>query len=153
MKPPRIDRFDAKQKIKPEPVDFTGIPALAQKPAPLPQSVQSQEANPLPPTSAPSLQAPLDQTINQSINPSMNRFMNQPRNRPMQKPVGFYISPQLDERLDTAVRYYKERHGFPKVDRSVVLNALLESSEHWTAQALDLLTSRIITVLTRKLTG
>ena len=64
----------------------------------------------------------------------------------MQKPVGFYISLQLDERLDAAVRYFKEKHGFPKVGRFVVLNALLESGEHWTEQTLDLLVSQVITM-------
>jgi hypothetical protein len=153
MKPPRVDRFDSKQKIKPEPVDFSGVPSIEHKTSPSPEVPQVIEPKPLQSTLPTSGKTPLDSSTNQSINPPINRLINQSNNSLMQKPVGFYISPHLDERLDTAVRYYKEKHGFRKVDRSVVLNALLESGENWTDQALDLLVSRVITILTRKLTG
>jgi hypothetical protein len=139
MKTPRVDRFDAKHKVKPEPVNFAGVPAIAHQQPPTAPTAFTP--------------APLDPAVNQPIHQSIHQLINHPRNRLMQKPVGFYITSQLDERLDAAVRYYKEKHGFSKVDRSVVLNALLESGEHWTEQALDLLISRVITVLTRKLTG
>jgi hypothetical protein len=126
-------------------------PEPSQTPSPETQVPKSKETQ----TTYPSSPPPKTKTDppHQLIDRPINQLINHPNTHLMQKPVGFYISPQLDDRLDAAVRYYKVRHGFRKVDRSVVLNALLESGENWTDQALDLLVSRVINILTRKLTG
>jgi len=58
---------------------------------------------------------------------------------------------RLDKRLDTAVRYLQETHGLKKVDRSILVNAMLDSDEHWTDEALDLLVERVVQLLTNKM--
>src|SRR5579859_718103 len=89
----------------------------------------------------------IDHTTNQSINQSMNRAIEQSiaspspisENRVMDKPRGFYITEQVNQRIDKAVRYFQEKHGLKKVDRSIVVTAILENEALWTDEALDLL--------------
>jgi len=69
------------------------------------------------------------------------------------RPKAFYITKRLDRRLDEAVRYYQEKHAIRKVDRSTVVNALLDTDTNWTEEALDLLVDRVLSQLTSRLTG
>lgn len=71
----------------------------------------------------------------------------------MGKPKGFYISELLDTRLDHAVRYFQSVHGIKKVDRSILINAMLIDDAYWTQESLDQLTDRLMDQLTRRLTG
>src|SRR5215203_4178016 len=74
-----------------------------------------------------------NQPINQSVNPLINRLKHQLMN----KPKGFYIPEQLDVRLDQTVEYFQRKHGLKKVDRSILLSALLEDDELWKEASLD----------------
>lgn len=69
------------------------------------------------------------------------------------RPKAFYITRRLDRRLDEAVRYFQEKHSIKKVDRSTVVNAILDDDEKWTEEALDLIVDRVIRQLTSRLTG
>ena len=71
----------------------------------------------------------------------------------MEKPRAFYITERLDRRLDEAVRYFKEEHGIKKVDRSVVVTAMLDTEARFSQDALDQLVDRVIEQLTSRLTG
>ena len=63
--------------------------------------------------------------------------------RILERPRGFYISRRLDRQLDRAVMYLKEQHGLQKVDRSVLVTALLDRDELWTETALDQLVEQV----------
>lgn len=71
----------------------------------------------------------------------------------MDKPRGFYITERLNQRIDEAVRYFQVKHGIKKVDRSIVVTALLDNAAYWTEEALDLLVDRVINQLTHRLTN
>ncbi len=71
----------------------------------------------------------------------------------MEKPRAFYITERLNQRLDEAVRYYQEKHNLKKVDRSVIVTALLDNEANWTEDALELLVDRVISQLTSRLTN
>ncbi len=102
-----------------------------------------------------------EQSINQSTDQSINRLTEQLTNRfnrtnsikVMDKPRGFYITEQLNKQIDEAVRYYQEKHNLKKVDRSIVVTALLDNEANWTEVALDLLLDRILNQLTSRLTN
>ena len=91
----------------------------------------------------------------QSTRQSTNHLINQPTNRPFTKivdrPKAFYITENLDENLDKAVNYLQKKHGIKKVDRSVIVNALLENDTLWTDEALDQLVERVVSQLTTRL--
>jgi len=93
--------------------------------------------------------------ISQSTRQSTNQFISQPMNRPFTKlvdrPKAFYITEGLDEKLDKAVTYLQKKHGIKKVDRSVVVNALLDNDTLWTDDALDQLVERVVSQLTSRL--
>lgn len=90
-------------------------------------------------------------SVNQPINQSVNQLINRQTNQLMNKPTGFYISEQLDVRLDQAVEYFRRKHGLKKVDRSIVINALLEKEELWEEPFLDQLIEGLIRLLTHRL--
>lgn len=73
-------------------------------------------------------------------------------NTTVERPKAFYITKRLDHRLDEAVRYYQEVHGIKKVDRSAIVNAVLDNDANWTDESLDLVVDRIISLLTSRLT-
>jgi hypothetical protein len=102
-------------------------------------------------------QAPPQQSIAQSTNPSIDQSINQSTsktsNKVMEKPRGFYITERLNQRIDEAVRYYQEKHHLKKVDRSIVVTALLENEANWTEEALDVVLDRVINQLTNRLTN
>ena len=43
------------------------------------------------------------------------------------------------------------RHGIKKVDRSLILNAMLDTDEKWTDEALDKLVDPLLSILTSRL--
>jgi hypothetical protein len=92
---------------------------------------------------------------NQSTRQSTNQLISQPTKRPFTKivdrPKAFYITESLDENLDKAVTYLQKKHGIKKVDRSVIVNALLDNDTLWTDEALDQLVERVVSQLTNRL--
>ena len=109
------------------------------------------------------------QSINQSTNRSTGQLSSQSTSQPtnrsisqsgyssrskiVDKPKAFYITERLDKRLDEAVRYIQEKHGIKKVDRSTLVNALLDNDAHWSEEALDLLIDKVISQLMSRLTN
>ena len=65
------------------------------------------------------------------------------------RPCAFYITQRVDEWLDEAVRYLKEK-GLHKVDRSVILNAILHDPELYNHTSLNGLRNRILLHLTNR---
>ena len=55
------------------------------------------------------------------------------------------------EKLDQAVTYLHKKHGIKKVDRSVIVNALLDNDALWTDEALDQLVESVVSQLTSRL--
>jgi len=90
--------------------------------------------------------------INRLINQSINQLTENLDRRLMSKPKGFYISERLDKRLDKAVGYYEEKHHL-KIDRSILLGALLDTDSVWEEQNLDTIIDQLIDQLTRRLTN
>jgi hypothetical protein len=84
-------------------------------------------------------------SIIQSTKQSANKLMDRPR--------GFYITERLNDRIDTAVKYFQDVHGIKKADRSVVVTAMLDQEENWTDEALDQLVDRLMSELTNRLTN
>ena len=131
--------------------DYTQLMNLERKQKPTPFPAHTQQA-PSPQTS---------QSIDQSIERSTHRLSNQSTiqsstntgNRIMEKPRGFYITERLNQRIDEAVRYYQEKHNIKKVDRSIVLTAMLDNEAYWTEESLDLMLDRILSQLTSRLTN
>lgn len=72
------------------------------------------------------------------------------RGRILERPRGFYITRRLDRQLDRAVAYLKEQHGLQKVDRSVLVTALLDRDELWTEAALDQLVEQVTAEVTER---
>lgn len=95
----------------------------------------------------------VDQSTGQSIDQSANQLTRREGNQTVERPKAFYITKRLDRRIDAAVRYFQEKHGIKKVDRSVIINAMLDNEAWWTEEALDLLVDRVISQLTSQLTS
>ncbi|SRR6266702_1054446 len=108
-------------------------------------SLAQKEASPQP------LNQPTDQPTSRPAHQPTEQSTHLSEDRTVERPKSFYITLRLDKRLDEAVRYFQEVHGIKKVDRSILLNALLDTETHWTDEALDLLVTRIIHLLTKKL--
>jgi len=132
--------------------DYTQLMNLEKKPK---KQVTPPHAQQSPPNQS------TEQSINQSTDQSINRLTERLSNRfnhpisikVMDKPRGFYITEQLNKHIDEAVRYYQEKHNLKKVDRSIVVTALLDNEANWTEVALDLLLVRILNQLTSRLTN
>jgi hypothetical protein len=98
-----------------------------------------------------------NQSANQPASQLASRLAKQPAARPNPGDnritfKGFYITERLDRRLTEAVRYYQDVHGIKKVDRSILLNAMLDD-DRWTDDELDQLVERVVSQLTARLTG
>jgi hypothetical protein len=95
------------------------------------------------------------QSTSQSTNQLTSQLINQPASRPLShivdRPKAFYITEGLDEKLDQAVTYLQKKHGIKKVDRSVIVNALLDNDTLWTDEALDQLVESVVSQLTSRL--
>jgi hypothetical protein len=107
-----------------------------------------------------------NQTTSQSTDQSTNRLINQSIDQPtdpsidsladvdklgpvVEKPKAFYITQKIDRWLDEAVRYCQEK-GLYKVDRSILVNALLHNPELFKQDALNGLRNRLLAHLTNK---
>ena len=109
----------------------------------------------------PSSIQPTEQSISQSTGQSVSQPTEQQTRqsaplsdkKTVDRPKSFYITMRLDKRLDDGVRYIQEAHGIKKVDRSILVNAMLNNDANWTDEALDLLVDRILRLLTNKMMG
>jgi len=91
------------------------------------------------------------QSVSQSTDQQASRSAFLSDTKTVDRPKSFYITLRLDRRLDEAVRYFQEAHGIKKVDRSILVNAMLDNDGNWTGEALDFLVERILQLLTNKL--
>jgi uncharacterized protein YkwD len=129
------------------------------KPAESQKSVSKIEASstPLPakpkahPHKAKRQVKPTQQPTSQSTNQSISQPTSRPFSKIVDRPKAFYITEALDEKLDQAVNYLQKKHGIKKVDRSVLVNALLDNDTFWTDQALDQLVDKVVGQLTSRL--
>ncbi len=126
---------------------------------PSPEPAQAIEAKPKP-TSKRQSQRSANQSTNQLVDQSTSQSTgltataSTPRsNKIVDRPKAFYITARLDRRLDEAVRYFQDTHGLRKVDRSTLINALLDDDSLWTDNSLDHLVDQLISQLTSRLTG
>ena len=131
----------------------TAKPAEPQKPESKP------EASPTPipakskgdPQKARVKSKPTSQSTSQSTGRSINRPTSRPITRIVDRPKAFYITEGLDENLDKAVTYLQKKHGIKKVDRSVIVNAMLDNDTLWTDEVLDQLVDKVVGQLTSRL--
>ena len=124
--------------------DYTQLMNLEKK--------QKGQSSPTQTQQKPSTQS-IEQSINRLTDPSTSQLAATKSNRVMDKPRGFYITERLNKRIDEAVRYYQEKHNIKKVDRSVIVTAILDNEANWTEEALDLLVDKVINQLTSRLMG
>ncbi|SRR6266568_7213808 len=94
---------------------------------------------------------PTSQSVRQSTDQQAGQSTPLSDNKTVDRPKSFYITNRLDKRLDEAVDYIQEVHGIKKVDRSILVNAMLDHDAIWTGEALDLLVDRILRLLTNKM--
>ncbi len=152
MKKPRVNDFDPNATIAlASPLD--GMPQIR----PAAPSSPATHSSPASADASPSTESheveSTDQSIIQSIDRSINQSAFARPERVLEKPKAFYITVGLDKHIDQAVRYLKETHGIKKVDRSIVVTALLDNDVHWTEESLDLLVEPVVRHLTNRLTG
>jgi hypothetical protein len=129
------------------------------KPAELQKSESKTEAPLTPPPSKPKENPqkskrqvkPTHQSTSQSTDQSISQPASRPISKTVDRPKAFYITEGLDEKLDQAVTYLQKKHGIKKVDRSVIVNALLDNDTLWTDEALDQLVERVVSQLTSRL--
>jgi hypothetical protein len=88
----------------------------------------------------------ISQPIDQSTNPSTDLDELGPV---VEKPKAFYITQKVDRWLDEAVRHCQEK-GLYKVDRSILVNALIHNQELFKPKSLDALRNRLLAHLTNK---
>ena len=131
----------------------TAKPAESQKPeskaeAPLTPPPSNPKRTP---QKSPHQTQPPSQSTGQSTGQLISQPINQPFTKIVDRPKAFYITEGLDENLDKAVTYLQKKHGIKKVDRSVIVNALLDNDTLWTDDALDQLVERVVSQLTSRL--
>lgn len=103
---------------------------------------------------------------NQSIDQSTDRSIGRPTGRltdqltqslndidnlgpVVEKPRAFYITQKVDRWLDEAVRHLRDK-GMHKVDRSIMINALIHDEELYKPSILKLFRKRLLAHLTNK---
>jgi hypothetical protein len=91
------------------------------------------------------------QSTRQSVSQSTSQSIGRQSTKIVDRPKAFYITEGLDEKLDKAVDYLQKKHGIKKVDRSAIVNALLDHETLWTDEALDQLVERVVSQLTNRL--
>lgn len=111
------------------------------------QPVATQQAGPTHPA-----EQPVARPANQSTNRPTVVSTSGAERGIVPRPKAFYITRRLDQCLDAAVRYFQEQHGIVKIDRSTLINAMLDNVEQWSEEALDVLVDRVISQLTSRLT-
>ena len=85
------------------------------------------------------------------VNPAPSRTRHRVSNRVVDRPKAFYITERLNQHIEEAVRYFQQQHGIRKVDRSAVVNVLLDNEANWTEEALDLVLDRVLSELASRL--
>ena len=99
-----------------------------------------------------------DQSTNQLTNRSTNRLTDwlidpitdvDELGSVVERPRAFYITQKVDLWLDEAVRYLKGK-GIHKVDRSVLINALLHNEGLYKPRFLNRIRKRLLAHLTNK---
>src|SRR3954452_14351817 len=91
--------------------------------------------------------------VDQPSSQSTSRPTKRLSSRVMERPKAFYITERLDRKIDEAVRYFQDVHGIKKVDRSIVVSAILDNEDLWSGKSLDRLVDRVMSELTSRLTG
>jgi len=136
-----------------------------QPPESTPEQPQEPATSPPPQIRSRNADQPIDRPTDRPTNRSTNRSTRQSTRKPTSvitpnatslivgRPKAFYITERLNQRLDEAVVYFQRVHGLRKVDRSTVINAMLDNDEQWEDESLDSLVSRLIAQLTSRLTG
>jgi hypothetical protein len=121
------------------------------------QGDQQPDAKTVPTPSQQQINQPVDRLTSRLTNQSTSQLTNQSTyisgNRVVGRPKAFYITERLDARLDDAVKYLQDKHGIRKVDRSTIVNALLDNEANWAEENLELLVSRVLSLLTSRLTS
>jgi hypothetical protein len=153
MKKPRIEDFD------PNTVPSLGSPLDGYPSIEKPSSLHTDARTDT------QVSQSVDRPVSQSVDQSTSRPTSQSTvvsipthsalnsNKIVSRPKAFYITERLNSRLDDAVKYFQDKHGIKKVDRSTIVNALLDNEENWSEATLDLLVSRVISLLTSRLTS
>lgn len=103
----------------------------------------------------PVINQPIVQSITQSIDQSID-IKEIDHSSVMGKPRGFYITEQQNQDLDTVVLEISKRLGgkLPfKVDRSVLIRLILESSDLTNVENINKLSTRLISRSISQLTG
>jgi hypothetical protein len=152
MKKPRIEDFDPNTVPSlGSPLD--GYPSIEKPSSPHTDArTDNQILSHTQPVSQPVGQS-VDQSTSQSTDMSTTPRSVPSSNKIVSRPKAFYITERLNSRLDDAVEYFQDKHGINKVDRSIIVNALLDNEENWSEETLDLLVSRVISLLTSRLTS
>jgi hypothetical protein len=152
MKKPRIEDFDPNTVPSlGSPLD--GYPSIEKPSSPHTDArTDNQILSHTQPVSQPVGQS-VDQSTSQSTDMSTTPRSVPSSNKIVSRPKAFYITERLNSRLDDAVEYFQDKHGIKKVDRSIIVNALLDNEENWSEETLDLLVSRVISLLTSRLTS
>ncbi len=127
--------------------DYTQLMNLEKKHKGQPTSTATQQ------TTNQSTSQPATQSVRQPTDQSTHSLpqLSDTETKTVIRPKSFYITVRLDKRLDEAVRYFQDVHNIKKVDRSILINAMLDNDAQWTEEALNLLVARIISLLTNKL--
>lgn len=95
-----------------------------------------------------------DQPTEQSTNRPVNRLTDQSIDVEtlgsiVERPRAFYITLKVDRWLDEGVRHLRKK-GLHKMDRSVLLNALLHDENLFKPKALDQMRKRFLAHLTNR---
>lgn len=105
-----------------------------------------------PPTQR-STAAPITESTEPSTHTLTAFVVDRGANETVGRPKAFYITTRLNKRLDEAVRYFQDVWGIKKVDRSAIVNVMLDTDSHWTNEALDQCADRLVRLLASRLTG
>jgi len=102
--------------------------------------------------------SPVNQSIDQSTNRPVNRSTDQSTDQLskvdtlgpiVDRPRAFYITQKVDHWLDVGVRHLREK-GIYKMDRSVLVNALIHNPDLYKSVALKKIRKRLLAHLTNK---
>ena len=102
--------------------------------------------------------SPVDQSIDQSTNRPIDQSTDQSTNQLskvdklgpiVDRPRAFYITQIVDRWLDDGVRHLRDK-GIHKMDRSVLVNALLHNPDLYKPASLEMMRKRLLAHLTNK---
>jgi hypothetical protein len=138
MKTPRVDRFDPKHKVKPEPVNFAGVPTMAQKPVHPPVEPLREDT------------LAVEREGRKEVSKFTRKLESRPGDQPVNK-VGYYFTRKEIDQLDTLYLKLKpilrDRYN-KRISRNEIIRAcLLIGLSDWEANQL---TSELVYLLTGK---